>query len=206
MKLAAIEDVINRMNISTGIIGSADTIASALEAATTMVESIIQTSLESRQQIDYFSVNYSTYSTPTSILLWLSRGFVKSVDAVYASDDGSIVDTDTATSLDSTSYFIDSDAGGLTLVGYVPSGLHNVAVKYTSGFTDNEGSIPSDIRNAAISAAVYIINSQSMVHSKKDKDAAIDTKSRLYGMVHSFVKERIVTRYSGYYPVRTKAL
>lgn len=204
MKLATIQDVLDRMNLSGNLVNNPTAIASALDGATTLVESILQTSLAASEQIDYFSVSYSSYSIPSRFMFWLKKGFVKNVSGFYTSTDGSrLGDVSGLTPVDSVNYTVSEDIGQVVATNYLLRGECNVAIQYTSGFSDNDVSIPSDLKEAAISAAVYIVNAQSIIHGKKDKEAQLDTKSRLHGLVYAAIKERIVSPFGGYYPYKS---
>lgn len=206
MRLAKAEDVINRLNLQ-GTVGTANagSIESALEAATSIVESILRTSLRESERIDYFDYAVGRFSSFHPFTLWLSQGYLASPPSVYFSKDGSpIVSIADAELVDSANVLYDAAKGKVTVTAE-PTYYGNsvVAVRYEAGFQSESSDIPYFIQEAAIAAAIYIIHTQSVAHGKKDQK---DMSGPLSSIVYSTLNEHIFTPYNGEYPVSTQEL
>jgi len=201
MKLTTADKVLERMNLS-GTIGSSNTtsIDSSLEAATTMIESIIRTSLKASSRKDYFDYSISRYASFKPFNLWLSQAFVSGKIKIYFSDNTTAVDLTTARLLESTEYTFDQKTGKVTILSEPYRGFSTIMVKYSAGFKEGASSIPGWLEEAAISASIFMNHTQSIAHGKKDAQAM--TKP-LSGIIYSQVNEYILTPYNGLYPSNT---
>ena len=205
MRLATEKDVLDRMNLSQMSSPGTNTVSSvrsALDGATSHIESILRTPIQYSTKIDYFSVGYSGYSGSVGYDLWLSQRYVQGDVIFYTSPTNNVPirDIEDAEVLDPKNYIVNRDMGRITCIINTVTGPGVIAVKYTAGFKESAANIPSWMRNAAIEAAVAINHTQSISHSKKDhKEAA-----RLQiGALYSTLNEHIVTVYAGYSPDRT---
>jgi len=202
VKLATAVEVQTRLN-KLGSIGCSDSgvMESALEGATTLIESIIRTSLKAQDRIDYYDYSIGRYDTFKPFNLWLSQGFVDGIAKVYTSEypirsiaDGTLVASD--------QIILDTRTGKLTVLEEPDQGYSTLAVKYSAGFEDGSSDIPDWLREAAISAAVYIVRTQTDTPSK-DK---ADRSKALVGIIYSQINEYVLTPYEGIYPVRRDIL
>ena len=206
MKLAKEEDVIARLNLGgTLTVSNPQAVSSALEAATSLVESILRTSLKEATRIDFFDYSGSKYGTFHPFSIYTTQGYLSGKPKVYYSKDGKpIISLSEAALVDSSSYVVDNVKGKITLLEEPPYiGNSVIAVKYSAGFSDQSSDVPSYIKEAAISAAVYILHTQSVAHGKKDK---VNMSKPLSAIVYNTLNEYIFTPYDGFGPVRSQEL
>lgn len=205
MKLATAEDVKARMGSSanSNVLTSAD---SVLEAATVQLENIIGSSFARATRIDWFSYKPGRYAkTFNEISLQLTQSFVETVSGVYLSTDGLPVEqSDIAgmTPVDSQYFSTFEERGTISLRTVPKPGIATIAVEYVAGFEDNETNIPAWLKEAAISASVRILHTQSVGHQKKD---ILSISGALYNLLYSMVNEHIRPRSIGLHPYNTVA-
>lgn len=202
MKLATADDVFDRMNL-TGTVGTSNTttIDSALEGATSIIESVLGTAIAETQRCDYFNYKRSKFDLFSPFTLWLTQRFViGSVDIRVSSDGTRISDFNAAEQLSEDSYCLDPSTGKLEVLEDVYQGYYTIAVQYTAGFTEGSPDIPTWLKEAAISAAVVIQHTQAVSHGKKDQEKA---GKPMNGILYSLLNEYIITQYGGFQPARS---
>jgi hypothetical protein len=157
------------------------------------VESLLRTSLQETERVDYFDYVPSTYSTGTnSVVLTLTQRYLSAAPKVYVSGTSLAVTLVTDNLLASDEFSYSAERGSVLLLTPPPAGHHTVAVVYSAGFADQSSDIPSWLKDAAINAAIYIQHTQAISHSKKD----IPNVSKvLYNILYSSVNEHIVSLY-----------
>lgn len=200
MKLATVEDVLARMNLTNTVsVQNAGSIASALEAATPVLESLLRTPLASTTRIDYYDYAVGRLDTAQPTFLWLTQRYLEGSPTVYVSPDGTPLGS-SFTGLEPLSpldYILDKAKGTLWLLNALNPGRSAVAVKYSAGFEEGSQDIPAWLREAAIAAAIHLNHTQSIAHGKKDR---VNFSKPLSSIVYALVNEHIVTQYDGEYP------
>lgn len=208
MKLATIDEVLERLNISKSMAASSTgAIDSALEAATFHLESILRTDLSESQRIDYFSYLPSKFDKPFRTRLWLSQRFVKAsvpLEVYFSKTAGTpILDITGMAAEAADRHILNTINGVVDILDIAKQGNSTIAIKYTAGFIEATTAIPKWLREAAISTAVHINHAQSITHGKKDAGKRDKVLSNIvYGMVNEYV----ITPYGGEYADRTDIL
>lgn len=198
MKLATVQDVLARVNLSSTLASaSPQSVESALEAATSLVESMLRTSLSETERIDYFDYTPSPFDSFVAPTLALTQRFLTVAPLVYFSENSNKVVPSSTTLISDANYTYSFVRGTVTVLVAPPSGYGTIAVKYVAGYTEGSSDIPLWLRNAAVSAAIYIQHTQAIAHSKKD----IPNVSKvLYGILYSSINEYITTYYNSVPP------
>lgn len=203
MKLATSAQVLARLNLA-GIASANNTVIdSALEGATTYLESKLRTSLHSSVRTDFFTYSLGVYEAFSPFPLWLSQGFLSDDAKLYMTDtdDVPLLDTNNGTLLVlGTDYIQDKNKGMLTVIRQPNQGYSSLAVKYEAGFTEGSSEIPVWLREGAVAAAILLHHNQGITHSKKD---AKDMSEPLAQTVYAHIKEYIFTRYGGLSPINS---
>lgn len=205
MKLATVEDVLARVNLSNTLAtASPQSVESALEAATSLVESILRTSLQETERVDYFDYTPSAYSETFQYpSLALTQRFLVAEPLVYFSAGTTPVVLGDDTLTDSENYVYSATRGTVTLLQAPNKGFSTVAVKYTAGYVEGSSDIPNWLRDSAVNAAIYIQHTQAIAHSKKD----IPNVSKvLYSILYASINEQIVTYHNCVAPSDTVIL
>ncbi len=207
MILADVNDVLERMNLQNMVgVGNTDSVQSSLESATTMIESILRTKLFYKTRIDYFNNTLGLYDTFTPYTLFLTqRHLTGDAIEVYntSANEALLDDIAGLTQIDSLYHFIDRKKGTLRILGSLNTSYSGIAVKYTAGFKEGSASIPGWLKEAAISAAVYVHHTHAATHNKKD---IVDMSKPLQDIIYTHVNEHIFTPYDGLYAVRSTEL
>ena len=205
MKLATVEDVLARMQLQNMVgVGNTASIESALDSATPMIESIIRTTIALASRIDYFDNTRGLYETFSPSTIILTQRYLTSVTVeVYNTpNNGELLDDLSGlTPIDAQYYYVDKKKGTVRILGDLNTSYAGLAVKYTAGFNEGSPTIPYWMREAAISAAVFINHTHSVTHSKKD---AVDMSKPLSGIIYTNVNEHIYTPYDGSPPIRAE--
>lgn len=209
MKLVAVTPVLDRMNLSNTVAANNPTaVNSAIEGATTYLESLLRTPLAVQTRVDYFSYRPGTYSKRVAnTKLWLSQSFLVGqgefpIEVYYSEDDTPITDIGTLTALNAADYEIDLERGSVFVDVAPPKGRAVIAVRYKAGYVDeNDVSIPEWLKQGAIAAAIMQHYINTVTPSKKDNVTA--KKKSLSWAVYSAVNEYIFSKYGGLSPVRT---
>jgi len=188
MKLATVAQVLQRVSINAGLSGAVSSAEAALEAATVIIANMLETSFELTAVVDYYSPGSSKVNTGAK--LYLSRMLIAGDEPVtigYKSDDGLYTDIDDAT------YSIDGVYGIVSLDTIPISGRRALKIKYVSGYeSENDDRIPSWLREAAITAAVYIMHTQVAAHGKQDiLDISPEYRRLIYVMVQQYLRPRM---------------
>lgn len=202
MKLATSAEVLSRMNLTgTSSANTYNSIESSLEAATTVIESILRTSLADNTVTDYYSYTVGRFDSFTPFDVYLSQQFVNKIVGVYYAEDGlHIQDLTAATLLDATDYIVDQTKGKITILKSIPVGYKVLAVKYAAGYREGSRDIPEVIKQAAISATIAVTHTFAVSHGKKD------TKSMsavMYKMCYTQLQQHIFTPYTGLMPIHS---
>lgn len=206
MQLATEREVLERLNLYSGMVNTTNnSIRSALDGATSHLESILRTPLSKESRVDYFSRIRSpiTTASSTETILWLSQRYLTGPVYVYESLDGNPLgapEIGVTEAMDASLYFVNVEEGKITIPAFATTGYGVLAVAYTAGFTENEARIPSWLRNAAIESAIAIQHTQSQAHARKDK---LEAAKPMLGMMYNTLNEHIVTTYGGLYPDRS---
>ena len=207
MKLANVNDVLERMKLQNMVgVGNTDSIESALESATSMLESVLRTPLALTSRIDYFDNTLGLYESFTPSTLALTQRYLTSaqVDVYNAPQNGDLLDDLTGlTPIDPLYYYVDRERGSIRILGDLNRSYAGLAVTYTAGFNEGSSKIPYWLKEAAISAATYIHHTHSITHSKKD---VLDMSKPLSGIVYTNVNEHIYTPYDMDFPVRAETV
>jgi len=194
MKLATAAEVLARGNVSNTVASSStQAVESALEAATTMAASILQTPLESVERIDYFDYLPSKYETFTGMSLRLRQRFVEGTPKLYYATDGlplTALTTDNQRA--STDMLVNRERGVIDLMATPPKGYRSIAVKYAAGFTEGSSDIPSWLREAAISACLHVHHAQAIAHNKDDQP---DMSKVMAGILYTQINQHIMVEY-----------
>jgi hypothetical protein len=203
MKLATKEEVLARMNLG-GTASKDAAVESALDASTTIIENILGTPLSATDRVDYFDLHISPYSKATVFEFNLEQGFVDGDALIFYSADGlPISDVSTLVPLD-VAYVIPNIVTGLITVTDTPlAGTSTVAIKYSAGFNEGSTGIPSWMKEAAISSAVYVLHTQAATHNKKDLQDMTPALTRILRMQ---INSHVRPRGRGYYPSRSTVL
>lgn len=205
MKLATAAEVLARANVSNTVASSStQAVESALEAATAVVASILQTPIESAERVDYFDYlpsRFQKYYEP--LVFKLHQRFVTE-DAlkVYLADDGTVAATTAELQTEAANFAIDRTRGTLHLYVEPTRGIKTVAVKYAAGFSEGSSDIPSWLKEAAISAAVHVHHAQAISHNKDDQP---DMSKVLAGILYTQLNHYITVEY-GAQPCRDSRL
>ncbi len=191
MKLATADEVLTRANVSSTVgASSTATVESALEAATTVVASILQTPLESAERIEYFDYNPSRYQgTFQPFKLKLTQRFVTD-DAVkvYFSTDGYPAQISSNFEALSEDFSVSRYRGLVDIFSEPLRGAKTIAVKYAAGFDDGSGDIPPWMKEAAISAALHVHHAHKISHDTEDQpDMAKVMAGILYTQLSNFI-------------------
>ena len=131
--------------------------------------------------------------------MWASRQFLKEGTVqVYVSENGVRVDRETMSPLGENSTYIDLRKGCISILDYVNTTNAFVEVAYTAGFTNGDVSIPAWMKEAAISAGVWLHRMQTVRHGKKFDTVNLDRE--LYKIMRAQVSTQLFSQYSGYTP------
>ena len=196
IQLATIEELAQRTNVSLSS-GESEVFESVLNGATTMMEMVLQTELERTNIVDSYLIR-ETFN-PASIRLWTSRQFLKEDTVqVYVGQHGTRVNRDTMSPLEADSVYIDLRKGSIEILDFVDVKNTFIEVAYTAGFTTGDPTIPSWMKEAAISAAVWLHRMQAVRHGKKFDTVALDRE--LYRIMRAQVSTQLFSQYSGYFP------
>lgn len=192
MKLVSAQSLGERLNLSDSLITSGTTqLESVLASATSLIEGVIRTQLESRDRLDYFSPNWPRLSSYSMKTISLSQKFVESgaISVYYTADGYPISSIATATKMtENTDYVVDYQNGFVKLLTEPTKGVNTVAVKYTAGFKDEGSNVPLWLQEAAITAATYVRHTQAVSHNRKDvKDLSPEIRKQLMGMLNEYV-------------------
>jgi hypothetical protein len=203
MKLATADQVLERLNLAGIAATNTSVIDSALEGATTYLESELRSSLSYSERTDFFSYLKPQYYTFSPFPLWLSQRFLVDDATLYETSTSgtAMLDVSAGTALVlGTDYIQDKEKGKLTLIKEPNYGYSSLAVVYEAGYEEGDTDIPDWIVQAAVSAAILIHHTQGVIHSKKD---AKDMTGPLASAVYSQINEKIVTPYQGLNPINT---
>ncbi len=203
MKLATSAQVLARLNLAGIATANAPAIDSALEGATTYLESKLRTSLHAVARADYYSYNLGQYETFSPFKLWLSQGFVDGDVSLYmtGTEGVPLIDAESGTQLVLGTDFIQDKAKGcLTVLTQPNQGYSSLATTYEAGYSDGSTEVPVWMQEGAVAAAILLHHNQGITHSKKD---AKDMSEPLAQTVYAHIKEYIFTRYGGLSPIST---
>ena len=197
IQLATVEDIAQRTNVSLNS-GESEVFESVLYAATTMMEMVLQTELERTLVADSYLIR-DPVSSGTSIRLWTSRQFLKKDTVqIYVSEYGTKVNRNTMSPLGEDSTYIDLRKGSIDILDYVNTTNAFIDVVYTAGFTSGDPAIPAWMKEAAISAGVWLHRMQAVRHGKKFDTVELDRE--LYRIMRAQVSTQLFSQYSGYFP------
>jgi len=188
VKLATVQAVLERVSINPGLSGAVTSSEAALEAATVLLASMLETVLELTEVTDYYSPGTSAVNSSAN--LYLSRMLVAKDEILtigYKQDDGSYTD------IAKDSYSVDPIYGIISLDSIPSSGRKALMVKYVSGFEgETDDRIPSWLTEAAITAAVYIMHTQVAAHGKQDiLDISPEYRRLVYVMIQQYLRPRM---------------
>lgn len=191
MKLATAAEVLARANVSSTVgASSTATVESALEAATSVVASILQTPVEAAERIDYFDYSPSRYQNSfVPITLKLTQRFVtEDAVRVYYSTDGLPAPTTSEFQALAEDFSVNRERGIIEIYSEPLPGRKTLAVKYTAGFSDGSTDIPSWMKEAAISAALHVQHAHKITHDTEDQpDMAKVMAGILYTQLNSYI-------------------
>ena len=205
MKLATAAEVLARGNVSSTVAASnTQAVDSALEAATSVVASILQTPIEAAERIDYFDYlpsRYQQYYDPM-VLKLTQRFLTDDTVRVYLSTDGTPATISADYEVEVTEFSVNRERGILHLFSPPSVGVKTIAVKYAAGFSDGSSDIPSWMKEAAISAALHVHHAQTIGHNKDDQP---DMSKVMAGILYTQLNHYITVEY-GAFPCRDSRL
>lgn len=163
---------------------SVESAEAALEVASEVISTTLDTPLDKVNRLDYFSYLPSKYATEYSPLyLLLQQGFLRGTPNVYLSADGTVPTVDTGTALSLNEGFLyDLVKGTVTLCTQPTKGRSLILVEYTAGFTDEDDVLlPSWLIQAAMKEAISQMQSSMIGYNRKDmrdKSGFLDRAAR----------------------------
>jgi hypothetical protein len=197
MKLAKADDVL----IKIGAHQHQDTLESAdaaLEFATPEIENVLGTSLGAGDFIDYFDYapsRYATASTYLPITLIASHGlWTETPPLVWVSTDGSPLQgvLDAADALDEANYVYNREQGTVKLIAMPYAGLQTIAIQYSSGFEDEDETVPDWLKQAAVAYAAHNLQLFGVGYNKKEmRDKSNTQRAAAFGTL----SQKIRTKY-----------
>lgn len=208
MRLASTDMLKERLGLSTTS-NAMTSASSVLAAATPILANILGTPLQETSRQDWFTYRPSRYAGVFDhLVLNLTQGFVGGVHGVYLSTDGLPVSNvvSSLTKEDEANYIIDAEKGVLILLVAPMIGNATVLVDYCAGYADGDTpdqEIPEWLSEAALSATIEVMHTQSITHNKKD---LLDMSAPMRRILYSQVNEHIRPRAKGIFPVNTVAL
>lgn len=193
MKLATTTDVLGRVAINNTLSGAISAADAALSAASVILSNILESELDVVLVRDYYSPSYDKVGTATQ--LYLSRMFLnkeETVEVSYGAYSGD-ADADTYEVVDPIGYTLDYESGLLKLASIPHYGIMSLQVAYTSGFSgEADTNIPSWLKEAAISSAVYVMHTQVAAHGKQDiLDISPEYRRMVYSMIQQHLRPRL---------------
>lgn len=195
MKLATADEVLARANVSNTMVANhTAAVESALEAASVLVASILQTPLEEMQRIDWFSYQPSKFQRAFEpLVLKLHQRFLNDqAVTVYYSEDGAPAQTEVAFEMVDTGYAVNRERGTVHLYVEPVRGYKTIAVKYSAGFSTGSVAIPTWMKESAISAALHVHHAHAISHNKDDQP---DMSKVMAGILYTQLNEYITVDY-----------
>ena len=193
MKLATVDGVLSRMSVSSALGGQVTSAGVALDAATVILANMLESQFDRVAVADYYSPDFSRIGK--SAKLYLSRMFLATDEAItvsYGAYSGN-APADAYTDILPIEYSADNEAGSIKLDNIPAYGKMSIKVTYTSGFYgESDFNIPDWLKEAAITAAVYVMHTQTAAHGKKDiLDISPEYRRLIYVMVQQHMRPRM---------------
>lgn len=196
IQLATVEELAQRTNVSLNA-GESEVFESVLNGATTMLEMVLQTELGLANVIDHYKVNESF--TSGSLRLWTTRQFLREDSVgIYLSPYGVLANTSTTSPIAKEAAYIDLKKGAIDILEYVDTSNLYAIVTYSAGFTNGDETIPSWMKEAALSAAVWLHKMQATRQGKKFDTIELDRE--LYRIMRAQVSTHLFSQYAGFTP------
>lgn len=206
MKLVSANEVLRRASLQIAGTGSTATAESVLDAVTEIVQNLLDTSLALNTRLDVFS-----YSIPRSrtqfapYSLYLSSAFLDAATfEIRASTDGSRLSASGEGSVvATTAYEVDYTKGRVTFYEDMTEGFGSLSIYYSNGFTLTDGLLegtPEWMKEAAISAAIRMLEAQTLTKKKTD---ARQNKNELATHISMLINSHYRRGYDLIIPMRT---
>lgn len=197
IQLVTVEDVAQRLNTSLNENGESEVLDSVISGATSMLATLLQSELYEADIVDTYYI--PRWRTTDPVRLWTTRQFLKEGTVnVYLSCCGNKVDLVPANLVADSGLNIDLRRGCIDVMDQFVTDKSYMAVSYTAGFSTNDAAIPSWMKEAAISGAIYLHKMQAVRHGKKLENAQMTRE--LYSIMRQQVSPQLFTQHSGLTP------
>ena len=185
MLLVSPDDVLVRASMSRTVSGLNDVVASVIEGAGGMVEAMLSASPLHRQITDYFNhVELNRFGA-----LHLSQQFARTSPIKIYTADSQIFPPDKGEQSSSTSFHFGEGSATILLPPLAFPRYTRFVVEYEAGFAQDSGGVaigvPDWLREAVISAALYVLQAQVITHQKsiEQRDYTNILRKHLYALV-----------------------
>jgi hypothetical protein len=176
--------------MSRTLAGASDVVASVIEGAGVLIESMLSAPLHRRKVLDYF--NDPAKNREGSLDLSGMFIDIEAEPKLYFSSS-ELMPPETGDPVEEKSYYLWLDENTVVLSAYILNRYNRYCFEYESGFTEVGGlaqGVPTWLREVVISGALYVLQTQVISHQKsiEQRDYSAILKQHLHRLVASRVR------------------